>query len=265
MRRTIALTACLALAGAVTAQDDALQAARAEYQALKAEYDAAMDAYYMASRRLTASADYKQARQAGDQEAIKKLRAAVRAPAKKTWIEKFQKAADRYAPTAGEVPFLAWLAVWSQDKDVTTEVLGTIMERHAGSADLLEIAEYVGVVRRTVDDELHAKVMDMLLSSEHAMIKANALYSKGYRLLSARGRKPSAEDFEQGSALLAECARLADGTTLALRARAPEFQRTRLQIGMEVPDIVAGDLDGVQFKLSDYRGKVVVLDFWGDW
>ena len=25
------------------------------------------------------------------------------------------------------------------------------------------------------------------------------------------------------------------------------------------------DIDGVPFKLSEYRGKVVVLDFWGDW
>ena len=24
-------------------------------------------------------------------------------------------------------------------------------------------------------------------------------------------------------------------------------------------------LDGRHFKLSDYRGKVVVLDFWGHW
>jgi len=24
-------------------------------------------------------------------------------------------------------------------------------------------------------------------------------------------------------------------------------------------------LDGVKFKLSDYRSKVVVLTFWGDW
>ena len=25
------------------------------------------------------------------------------------------------------------------------------------------------------------------------------------------------------------------------------------------------DLDGIPFKLSDYRGKVVMLDFYGDW
>ena len=31
------------------------------------------------------------------------------------------------------------------------------------------------------------------------------------------------------------------------------------------PEIEAEDLDGVSFKLSDYRGKVVVLDFWGNW
>jgi hypothetical protein len=31
------------------------------------------------------------------------------------------------------------------------------------------------------------------------------------------------------------------------------------------PDIAAEDLDGVAFKLSDYRGKIVLLDFWGHW
>ena len=25
------------------------------------------------------------------------------------------------------------------------------------------------------------------------------------------------------------------------------------------------DPDGRKFELSDYRGRVVVLDFWGDW
>ncbi|MCA8952842.1 MAG: hypothetical protein KDE27_25255 [Planctomycetes bacterium] len=36
-------------------------------------------------------------------------------------------------------------------------------------------------------------------------------------------------------------------------------------VGGTAPDIVGVDLDGVSFKLSDYKGKVVFLDFWGDW
>jgi len=36
-------------------------------------------------------------------------------------------------------------------------------------------------------------------------------------------------------------------------------------VGMAAPVIEGQDVDGVPFKLSDYRGKVVVLDFWGDW
>ncbi len=36
-------------------------------------------------------------------------------------------------------------------------------------------------------------------------------------------------------------------------------------IGQVAPEIEGEDLDGVRFRLSDYRGKVVVLDFWGNW
>ncbi|MBO0700986.1 MAG: redoxin domain-containing protein, partial [Zavarzinella sp.] len=37
------------------------------------------------------------------------------------------------------------------------------------------------------------------------------------------------------------------------------------RVGLPAPDIKGTDLDGKEFKLSDYRGKVVLLDFWGDW
>ena len=36
-------------------------------------------------------------------------------------------------------------------------------------------------------------------------------------------------------------------------------------IGKVAPEIEGEDIDGKKFKLSDYRGKVVVLDFWGNW
>ena len=43
------------------------------------------------------------------------------------------------------------------------------------------------------------------------------------------------------------------------------FEMRYLAVGKVAPDISGEDLDGEEFKLSDYRGKVVVLDFWGDW
>jgi peroxiredoxin len=38
-----------------------------------------------------------------------------------------------------------------------------------------------------------------------------------------------------------------------------------LMIGRAAPEIVGKDYDGVEFKLSDYRGKVTVLYFTGQW
>ena len=42
------------------------------------------------------------------------------------------------------------------------------------------------------------------------------------------------------------------------------FELRNLTIGKTAPDIVGDDLDGKPLKLSDYRGKVVVLDFEGN-
>jgi hypothetical protein len=36
-------------------------------------------------------------------------------------------------------------------------------------------------------------------------------------------------------------------------------------IGKLAPNTEGEDIDGKKFELSDYRGKVVVIDFWGDW
>ena len=46
---------------------------------------------------------------------------------------------------------------------------------------------------------------------------------------------------------------------------APSPTTTGLQIGQQAPDFESEDLDGKPVKLSDLRGKVVVLDFWATW
>ena len=44
--------------------------------------------------------------------------------------------------------------------------------------------------------------------------------------------------------------------------RSELFELTHLVVGKEAPDLEGEDQHGQRFKLSDYRGKVVLLDFW---
>lgn len=53
--------------------------------------------------------------------------------------------------------------------------------------------------------------------------------------------------------------------TLGQFATRQLFELDHLGVGDQVIDIVGKDIDGNAMKLSDFRGKIVVLDFWGSW
>jgi hypothetical protein len=48
-------------------------------------------------------------------------------------------------------------------------------------------------------------------------------------------------------------------------AKSAIYEIQHLSIGKTAPEISGEDVDGGKFKLSDYRGKVLLLDFWGHW
>ncbi len=50
--------------------------------------------------------------------------------------------------------------------------------------------------------------------------------------------------------------------TVAQKVKAELFAFRNLLVGKQAPDIEGVDQHGQRFKLSDYRGKVVLLDFW---
>ncbi len=54
-------------------------------------------------------------------------------------------------------------------------------------------------------------------------------------------------------------------TTLGDVARGRLFSMRNLAVGKTVPEIEGADVDGTRFKLSDYRSKVVLLTFSGNW
>ena|GEM_PF-411852 len=48
-------------------------------------------------------------------------------------------------------------------------------------------------------------------------------------------------------------------------AKSTIYEIQNLSVGKTAPEINGEDTEGVKFKLSDYRGKVVMLSFWGTW
>ena len=65
-----------------------------------------------------------------------------------------------------------------------------------------------------------------------------------------------------------DCTNLLQGTsipTLAGEAEPELYELRHLRIGLPAPEIIGEDLAGAPMKLSDYRGKVVLLVFWASW
>jgi hypothetical protein len=58
---------------------------------------------------------------------------------------------------------------------------------------------------------------------------------------------------------------LTGDTTMGEIATKALFRIRHLSIGRVAPEIVGEDILRARFKLSDFRGKVVVLSFWGHW
>jgi S1-C subfamily serine protease/peroxiredoxin len=52
---------------------------------------------------------------------------------------------------------------------------------------------------------------------------------------------------------------------LGMLAEQQIFHVKFLSIGKVPPEVSGEDSDGIAFRLSDYRGRVVLLDFWADW
>lgn len=274
MRIVIVAVASILLAAPAVAQDDPLAAAKAECAEIQKEIDAAFKEHREAFAKVRESEEYKTTlakyRETRDEESLEKLRAFSRSvprPEYSTWSPKFALGAIKNTGDDAAVPYLTWLASYG-DKQTQQGAIETIIAHHAGSQELLELAEGIyrmgyGVGREVARDLATA----IIENNDHAEILANAHFgrARNYGTRANRKIEYTPEEAKARDADLAQCVALAPESIAAMKAEGPTFEKERLQIGMAAPDIVANDLDGVEFKLSDYRGKVVVLDFWGDW
>src|SRR5205814_8525950 len=100
-------------------------------------------------------------------------------------------------------------------------------------------------------------------------VRASAMYALSTTRL--REREITAERRAEARAMLEKIvaeykgAKSSRGSDYSELADAALFEMDHLQIGKVAPDSESTEENGQKFKLSDYRGKVVVVDFWGHW
>ena len=145
------------------------------------------------------------------------------------------------------------------------EALDLLAKNHVDDKRLALVSERL---RMSSLREAPGFLETVLEKSPHREVQAQACYSLATQMKKSASRTP--EHQERAEKLFERIAKdFADvpsrGRALGTLAKAELFEVRNLGIGKTSPDIVAKDLDGVEFKLSDYRGKVVVIDFWGHW
>lgn len=130
----------------------------------------------------------------------------------------------------------------------------------------------VSIVRLLAEQDLpigEGPLRAVLKKNPHRAVQAHACVSLALILKGRADASTPAESVkltEEAEQLLARVAqKYADVTAAAGRARVELFEIRHLAIGKAIPDIRGKDSDNKELKLSDYRGKVVVLDFWATW
>lgn len=186
--------------------------------------------------------------------------------------------AERYATVArankaSEVGLQAWVGVLElvqrgMSGPLASEALRTIVADHLSSPSLsslvgnlpyavpaLDEAEVLGALRRIGE------------GSPHREVQAAALFSLGSLL--GENRPAGDPRLAEAKAVLAKLGAYADvkngSSSYAQAAEALVFALENLATGLPCPDFSAVDAEGASFRLSDYKGKVVLIDFWGFW
>lgn len=158
----------------------------------------------------------------------------------------------------------AWsvqMAYQTQDSGAIVQAIEGMIANNPNSKELKQSMPFIGFGVKPVETAVKLLSRIEYYSSEQET-KAQALRMRAglfYDEYSGDG------DVDRAKDILQRTVDKYPGTEAANRAKNTLFALDNLGIGKVAPDFNAVDENGVSYKLSDYRGKVVVVDFWGFW
>jgi len=180
---------------------------------------------------------------------------------------RFMKVATDYPDSKAAVDSLVWVVqmgnrIGSRD---TGPALKLLAEHYAKDERLALLCQGL---QRTITADVQTFLQAVIDRSPHRDARGIACFSLAYQMQKSADRAPGNQAiaeklYQQVVDKYADVSYLRGN--LGDRAAGALYATKNIGIGKVAPEIAAEDIDGVKFKLSDYRGKVVVLDFWGDW
>lgn len=167
---------------------------------------------------------------------------------------------------------LLWVARYGDSRPEASDAIELLFREYGSRAEL------TAVLPELVESKLPGAerwLRTTINKNPHREVQAHAMFFLARRL-KRQSESPSPEPAEaarlnrEAEALLERLLRdyrdvQVPGKALAQLAESQLYEIRHLSIGMRVPEIEGEDVHGRRFKLSDYRGKVVMLDFWGHW
>lgn len=262
MQRIVSWVGPLLIATLVVAQQDpptkpATPASAAErLEALQAEQKKTMDEWQQQMKDAQAKA--KEAQQSG-----KPVTAMAMRPDMSKVVEMAKAAASDFAGTADAPQFLTFIVQMSSKKTERIEALDTLTEKHLDSPALAELGQMLQYLPQVASPEKAKVYAERLVKSGNADVRGWAMLAANKETIEKAD--VAGEPYRSAKAELQKAAEAASDAALKGEITTAIDTREKFGIGNVAPDIEGQDLDDVPFKLSDYKGKVIFLDFWGDW
>lgn len=197
-------------------------------------------------------------------EGAKQLPAVAMNPPTKEFVAKAQELAAMYEGKDDAVRFHGFVLKNARtERNAVKKTIETLATAHAKSNAIGEVLPFVVVgARMGAKKQVLDLLSDVAENHAHADCKAQALITRGGMLLEMaqtdEERKAAEKDLRSIAAITKDEALLA-------QAKDALFEIENLQVGCKAPEIVGVDVEGAAIKLSDYQGKVILLDFWGFW
>jgi len=182
-------------------------------------------------------------------------------PQPQNYSPRFLELARKHPKDPVAFDALVWVVTNDRYGQHVNDTLEVLLRDHIENEKLGQVAQ--ALVYSNAREP--AKTLERIIEKNpHREVKGTATYSLG---LVKQGLDKNAEAEKLFEQVLEKFGDVQGGFrgTLADAARGQLFEIRNLAIGKVAPDIEGEDMEGQNFKLSDYRGKVVVIDFWGDW